>query len=94
MACAVEITRRAARDLAALPVADRKRLGRKIDALAGDPRPANARKLAGAEDLFRLRSGDYRVIYQVRDEVLVVLVIMTRHRGSVYEDLERLLRGR
>ncbi|HET9767965.1 MAG TPA: type II toxin-antitoxin system RelE/ParE family toxin [Thermoanaerobaculia bacterium] len=94
MAYAIEITRRAARDLAALPVGDRKRIGRKVDALAGDPRPANARKLAGAEDLYRLRSGHYRVIYQVRDEVLVVLVIMIRHRGSVYEDLERLLRGR
>jgi mRNA interferase RelE/StbE len=90
----IELTRRASRDLAAAPVPDRKRIARKIDALADDPRPSGCRKLQGAEDLYRIRSGAYRVIYQVQDEVLVVLVIMIRHRGTVYEDLERLLKGR
>lgn len=93
MAYSIELSRRASRDLAAAPVPDRKRIGRKIDALAEEPRPTGCRKLQGAEDLYRIRSGDYRVIYQVQDEVLVVLVIMIRHRGTVYEDLARLLQG-
>lgn len=88
------MTRRASRDLAAAPVPDRKRIARKIDALAKDPRPSGSRKLRGAEDLYRIRSGDYRIIYEVQDEVLIVLVILIRHRGRVYEDLERLLQGR
>ena len=88
------MTRRASRDLAAAPVPDRRRIGRKIDALAEDPHPTGSRKLRGAEDLYRIRSGDYRIIYEVRDQVLIVLVILIRHRGRVYEDLERLLQGR
>ena len=93
MAYSVELTHRAARDLAALPPADRKRIGRKIDALANDPRPPGSKKLAGAEDLYRIRSGAYRIVYQVQDDVLLVLVLMIRHRGRVYEDLVRMLRG-
>jgi mRNA interferase RelE/StbE len=90
----IEITRRAGRDLAAAPAPDRKRLARKIDSLAKDPRPPGFRKLEGAEGLYRIRAGVYRIVYQIRDEVLVVLVLMIRHRGTVYEDLARLLRGR
>lgn len=88
------MTRRASRDLAAAPAPDRKRSARRIDALACDPRPSGSRRLRGAEDLYRICSCDYRIIYQVQDEVLIVLVILIRHRGRVYEDLERLLQGR
>lgn len=42
--------------------------------------------------MYRIRSEDYRVIYEVQDDVLVVLVVMARHRGDVYQALERLLR--
>lgn len=90
----IEVTRRAGRDLAALPAPDRKRIARKIDGLAENPRPSGCRKLGGAEALYRIRAGDYRILYEVQDEALVVLVIMIRHRGSVYEDLARLLKGR
>ena len=93
MAYKVEITRRASRDLGALPPADRKRVARRIDALAAEPRPPGARKLRGADHLYRIRAGDYRILYEVRDQVLVVLVIMIRHRSTVYEDLQRLLRS-
>lgn len=53
-------------------------------ALADDPRPAGAAKLVGTRSAWRVRIGDYRVIYEVRDEVLLVLVIKIGHRKQVY----------
>lgn len=94
MSHAVELTHRAGRDLAAVPEPDRKRIARKIDGLAENPRPSGCRKLAGSDDIYRLRSGDYRVVYQIQDDVLVVLVVLIRRRDRVYEDLQRLLQGR
>ena len=94
MTYAVELTHRAARDLAAVPDPDRKRIARKIDGLAATPRPSGCRKLAGAEGTYRIRSGDYRVIYQIHDDAVVVLVVLIRRRDRVYEDLQRLLQGR
>jgi mRNA interferase RelE/StbE len=87
----VQLTRRAARDLAAVPESDRKRIARKIDRLEDDPRPTGCRKLAGSEDLYRIRSGDYRIVYQLQGEVLVVLVVLIRRRDRAYDDLQRLL---
>jgi mRNA interferase RelE/StbE len=52
--------------------------------LAGQPRPPGCEKLAGPEDFYRIRVGDYRIVYQVRDEVLLVLVVKIGHRREVY----------
>ena len=52
--------------------------------LAGQPRPPGCDKLVGLEDLYRIRVGDYRIVYQVRDEVLLVLVVKIGHRREVY----------
>lgn len=62
----------------------RRRIQRAVDRLAEDPRGHGTTKLRGAQDLWRLRIGDYRVIYQVRDDVLLVLVIRIRHRSEAY----------
>ncbi len=64
-----------------------RRVVRAVDALSADPRPASSRSLTGHADLRRLRVGDYRVIYTVRDAELVVLALRVAHRGSVYRDL-------
>jgi mRNA interferase RelE/StbE len=80
----IELTRRAERDFLALPEVEQRRLARRIDALAGNPYPPGSRKLAGAKNLFRIRSGDYRVIYEVRRSVLLVLVIRVGHRREIY----------
>ena len=61
-----------------------ERLRKAIDALAANPRPIGARKLMGEKDLYRVRSGNYRVVYQVRDRVLLVLVIRIGHRREIY----------
>jgi mRNA interferase RelE/StbE len=55
-----------------------------IEALAGDPRPSGVKKLTGSEDLYRIRVGDYRMIYQVRDDELLVLVARVAHRKDAY----------
>jgi mRNA interferase RelE/StbE len=74
----------AARELEKLEPGVRRRIARAVDRLANDPLGGGAMKLRGAEDLWRLRVGDYRVIYQVRDAVLLVLVIRVRHRREAY----------
>ena len=60
----MEIRPAAARALRGLPLADRRRIAARIDALALSPRPQGAKLLAGPERFFRIRVGDYRVIYQ------------------------------
>ena len=80
----VQLTPRAADELAALPPKAQRRIARKIDALAVNPRPRASKKLQGADDLYRIRSGDYRILYQIADKVLTVLVVRVGHRRDVY----------
>ena len=80
----LRIEPRAERALLALPEDVRRRLGRRIDRLRFDPRPPGCLKLKGREGAWRLRVGDYRIIYRIEDAVLVVLVIEVAHRRDVY----------
>ena len=84
MRYAIEFTAAAARDFRKLPPAVLRRIGARIDGLAVNPRPAGARQLAASEKLLRIRVGDYRVIYQVLDDILRVLVVTIGHRWDVY----------
>jgi len=74
-------------ELAELPRHDQKRIKERIDRLAADPRPPGAKKLKGKSDLFRLRSGNYRIIYSIEDVRLIVLVIRIGPRRDVYRGL-------
>ncbi|PYM57636.1 MAG: hypothetical protein DMD79_20035 [Candidatus Rokuibacteriota bacterium] len=58
-------------------------MARKIDGLARDPRPSGVEKLAGSERLYRVRSGDYRIVYEIQDERVLVLVVRIGHRREV-----------
>ena len=80
----IELSRAAEKSLAALPGEARKRIASKIDSLAEDPRPDGATKLSGMENIYRLRAGDYRILYEIRDRVLIVLVLTIGHRKDVY----------
>jgi len=64
-----------------------RRIVKAIDALGGDPRPSGARPLVGYSDLWRIRVGDYRVVYTVRDAELVVLALRVAHRSTAYRNL-------
>ena len=81
----IEFTRRAVRDFESLPAVERRNLGRKIDALGANPRPDGVRKLRGAEGLYRIRTGDYRVIHSIADKKLLVLVILVGNRKDIYD---------
>ncbi|MCH9626932.1 MAG: hypothetical protein S4CHLAM2_05640 [Chlamydiales bacterium] len=64
----------------------RKSISRKIEALSDDPRPNGCKKLKGSdkEALYRIHAGDYRAVYTIQDEALVVLVVQVGHRRDVY----------
>jgi len=61
-----------------------RRLDPAILALADNPRPPGCLKLSGADSLWRIRVGDYRIVYQIQDEVLLVLVVNVGHRREIY----------
>jgi mRNA interferase RelE/StbE len=63
----------------------RRRVTKSILALAINPRPAGCRKLAGGEEDWRIRVGDYRVIYQVADSIRIVRITRVHHRREVYK---------
>lgn len=81
----IEFTRRAVRDLESLTASERQRVGRRIDALSANPRPHGIRKLHGAEEMYRIRVGDYRVIFSITDRKLLILVIRVGNRKDIYE---------
>lgn len=83
MAYTIELTRAAVRDLRALDQQTLHRVDRKIRALADDPRPNGVEKLAGAE-LYRVRVGVWRILYEIYDARVVVVVVRVRHRREVY----------
>ena len=82
---ALIIGRRASRDLESLPAGLVVRIDGKILALRIDPRPPGVKKLKGELDLWRIRIGDYRVIYSIDDRARVVDIVRVRHRSKAYE---------
>ena len=70
-------------DLRAFPKQDVKRIMQHIRSLADDPRPPGCEKLSG-EERYRVRQGAYRVIYEIEDARLTVLVVKVGHRRDVY----------
>lgn len=79
----VELTRNAAKELEDLPAKDRVRVLARLQSLAADPRPVGSVKLSTRE-LYRLRQGDYRIIYIIDDAVVRIVVIRIAHRRDVY----------
>ncbi|HXU29983.1 MAG TPA: type II toxin-antitoxin system RelE/ParE family toxin [Thermoanaerobaculia bacterium] len=79
----LEIKRSAAKDLEDLPAKDRGRIVARIHLLAEDPRPHGAEKLSGQER-YRVRQGDYRILYEIHDQVLLIVVVRIGHRREVY----------
>lgn len=73
----------AVRELEALPKKDRQRIAERISRLSAVPRPPGAEKLSGLER-YRLRQGNYRIVYAIDDKERVVLVVKVGHRREVY----------
>ena len=81
----VELTPAAVRDLRRLDRPAQQRIAAAIDLLADEPRPPKVKALAGRRGYLRVRTGDYRIIYTVSDDVLLVLVVALGHRRDVYD---------
>jgi mRNA interferase RelE/StbE len=84
MSYEVRIAPAAQRQYRKLPVAIRKRIGKELVALSEEPRPAGVVKLRGSRNRWRIRLGDYRIIYQIEDEIVLVTVLTIAHRREVY----------
>ncbi|AXE37802.1 type II toxin-antitoxin system RelE family toxin [Acidipropionibacterium virtanenii] len=80
----VEFTRAAAKQVRKLPRQIRDRILTAVAGLAAEPRPQGAKKLVGEDTAWRIRIGNYRVIYDVLDEELIVTVVRAGHRREVY----------
>ncbi|MBI4649639.1 MAG: type II toxin-antitoxin system RelE/ParE family toxin [Bacteroidia bacterium] len=72
------------KQLEELPKKEYFRITKKILGLAENPRPYGCEKLKGNMDEYRIRSGNYRIIYTIADEILIVTIIKIAHRKSVY----------
>ena len=80
----VEIARRAIKSIAGLPRKEQQRIRAAIDLLAVEPRPPGCAALVGEAAAYRVRVGDYRIVYEVIDDRLLVQVIRVGHRRAVY----------
>ncbi len=78
----------AAKELASLgSKQDRQRIVQAIASLAQNPKPPGCEKLSGQTDLYRVRSGNFRVVYEIVDDLLFVTVIKVGHRKNIYRKL-------
>ena len=82
----IEIKSSAAREIEALPLRDRRQVVERIGLLAEEPRPRGCEKLVGGER-YRVRQGDYRIVYSVEDARLIVWVVKVGHRRDVYRGI-------
>ena len=81
----VEVGPAAVRQLRKLDRPAQRRLQAAIELLAVEPRPSAAKKLVGGNGEWRVRTGDYRIVYEIYDNVLLVLVVAVGHRREIYD---------
>jgi mRNA interferase RelE/StbE len=79
----IEIKKSAVKELNNLPANDLKRIIQKIQNLAYNPRPPSCKKLTG-EEKYRIRSGNYRILFIIEDDILIIYIVKIGHRRDVY----------
>ncbi|WP_460035313.1 type II toxin-antitoxin system RelE family toxin [Methylothermus subterraneus] len=82
----IEWKRSAEKELRQLPKTVIPKILKKVTALANDPHPPGSRKLRGASHTYRLRTGDYRIVYSVLADVLIIEIIRVGHRKAIYRN--------
>lgn len=85
MSYEVRLAPAAARQLRKFDPQVRRRIQAALDLLAEDPRPPAATRLVGGAGEWRVRTGDYRIVYEIQDGILLVLVLRIGHRRDVYD---------
>jgi mRNA interferase RelE/StbE len=86
MSYSIQFKNSALKELRKLPKAFSEQVAKDINDLANNPRPHGHKKLEGNESLYRIRSGNYRVVYQIQDKVLMILVVRIGDRKDVYNN--------
>lgn len=84
----IEINKSAKKEIRKLPSKElRSKIISIITGLYSNPIPEDAKKIKGSSDIYRIRQGPYRIVYQLRKEKLIIMVIRVRHRRDVYRGL-------
>ena len=81
----VEVAVSAVRQLRKLDRAAQRRVQAAIELLSAEPRPSGAKKLGGGNGEWRVRTGQYRIVYEIHDKILLVLVVAVGHRREIYD---------
>lgn len=81
----VEFAAAVVRQMRKLDRPAQRRIQAVIELLAAEPRPSGAKKLVGGDGEWRVRTGDYRIVYEIHDVVLLVLVLAVGHRREIYD---------
>lgn len=82
----IEYSKEIEKDLSKIPKKDILKIRDKIVSLSKNPRSQNTTDLKGKKNFYRIRSGDYRIIYQILDDRLIVFIVRIAHRKDVYRD--------
>ena len=82
----IEIKKSAAREIEALPPRDMCLVVERIGRLAAEPRPRGCEELVGGER-YRVRQGDYRIVYSIEDDQLIIWIVKVGHRRDVYRHI-------
>lgn len=82
----IEFVASAQREFVKLPATERRRIAAKVDRLMAEPRPAGCVKLSGHRDIWRIRIGNYRVIYNIDDSRALLVVLKVSHRRESYRE--------
>ena len=87
MSYRIEVKRSAAKALKKIPKADRKRIVEKIESLAESPPNPEITKMKGNNPFHKVRVGDYRIVYEIQEDVLLILIAKIGHRKDIYRKL-------
>ena len=87
MSYRIEVKRSAVKALKKIPKSDRKRIIDKIDSLIENPPNPDTTKMKGNNPFHKVRTGDYRIVYEIQKDVLVILIVKVGHRKNIYRNL-------
>lgn len=85
MSYRIEVAPSAVRQLRKMDRVAQRRVQGAIELVASEPRPNGAKKLIGGDGEWRVRTGDYRIVYELHDHVLLILVVAVGHRRDIHE---------
>lgn len=83
----IELSRTALKSMSKIPKRELSQIKERIEALSSVPRPEDVKKIKGDDNLYRIRSGKYRILFRIFDEKVMILIVDVDHRKDVYKHL-------